>query len=143
MSLGVRERNMTTTVWLKTTVLWLAILVLAILNGMLREKALIPAFGSFVAFIASGAILSLCIFLVAFSAVPWYGPLAIRHWLIVGLFWLLLTLAFEFSFGLFVQNKTWAELFDAYTFRGGNIWPIVLAVTFISPWLAAKIRGVI
>ncbi len=123
--------------------LWSAILVLAILNGILREKVLIPALGSFTGFLVSGAVLSFCIFLVAFAAVPWYGPLAIHHWLKVGLFWLLLTLTFEFSFGLFVQNKTWAELFDAYTFRGGNIWPIVLVATFISPWVAAKIRGFI
>ncbi len=143
MSLGVRERHMTTTVWLKAMALWSAILVLAILNGILREMVLISAFGSFAAFIVGGVILSFCVFLVAYAAVPWYGPLAIRHWLIVGLFWLLLTLTFEFSFGLFVQNKTWAELFDAYAFRGGNIWPIVLVATFISPWLAAKIRGFI
>lgn len=123
--------------------LWSAILLLAILNGILREKALIPAFGSFAGLIASGVILSLCIFLVAFAAVPWYGPLAFSHWLMVGLFWLLLTLVFEFSFGRFVQYKTWAEIFNAYTFRGGNIWPIVLVATFVSPWLAARVRGFI
>ncbi len=134
---------MTKTVWLKASALWLAILVLAILNGILREKGLIPALGSFAGFIASGTILSLCIFLMAFSAVPWYGPLALPQWLLVGLFWLLLTLMFEFSFGRIAQHKPWTELFEAYTFQGGNIWPIVLVVTFISPWLAAKIRGVI
>ncbi len=134
------KRNVTTSVWLKAAALWLAILVLAILNGALREKALIPAMGSFAGFVVSGIILSVCIFLVAFLASPWYGPLASRQWLFVGLFWLLLTLAFEFAFGRFVQHQTWAELLDAYTFRGGNIWPIVLAATFISPWLAARLR---
>ncbi len=140
---GARERNVTTLAWLKAAALWLAILVLAILNGALREKALIPALGSFAGLIASGTILSVCVLLVAFVAAPWYGPLASRQWLWVGLFWFLLTVVFEFSFGRFVQHKTWAELFDAYTFRGGNIWPIVLLVAFLSPWLAAKLRSLI
>ncbi|MHB8771664.1 MAG: hypothetical protein ACYC7J_11735 [Syntrophales bacterium] len=117
--------------------------MLAILNGMLREKVLIPALGSFAGLIASGAILSLCILLVASAAAPWYGPLAFRQWILIGLFWLLLTVVFEFSFGRFAQHKTWAELFDAYSFRGGNLWPIALVATLISPWLAAKIRGFI
>lgn len=47
---------MTKTVWLKASALWLAILVLAILNGILREKGLIPALGSFAGFIASGTL---------------------------------------------------------------------------------------
>ena len=91
--------------------------------------------------ILSGVILSVSIFLVALIAAPWYGPLSSRQWYLVGLFWLLLTLAFEFGFGRVVQHKTWAELFDAYTFQGGNIWPIVLITTLLSPWAAAKIRG--
>ena len=111
------------------------------LNGMLREKALVPAMGSFGAFIASGTILSACIFVVAFFAVPWYGQLSSRRWFLVGLFWLLLTLVFEFGFGRFVQHKAWAELSQAYTFKGGNIWPLVLVVSLVSPWLTAKWRG--
>jgi hypothetical protein len=137
------EQNVATSVWLKATALWLAILVLAILNGVLREKALVPAFGNFTGLIASGSILSICILLVAFTAAPSYGRLTSSQWLLVGLFWFLLTVVFEFSFGRVVQHKTWVELFYAYNFREGNIWPIVLVSTLLSPWLAAKIRGLI
>jgi len=134
---------LTTSVWLKAATLWLAILLLAILNGTLRELALVPAFGSFAGYVASGIILSACIFLVALVAAAWYDPLTPRQWWFIGLLWLLLTVIFEFGFGKFVQHKTWENLFAAYTFRGGNLWPIVLFVTFISPWLAARFRGFI
>jgi len=134
---------MTTLVWSKAAVLWFAILVLAVLNGALREKVFIPALGSPVARFFSGTTLSICIFFVAYAAAPWYGRLTSRQWLLIGMFWLLLTVVFEFSFGRFVQHKTWTELLDAYTFRGGDIWPIVLIATFISPWLAAKFRSLI
>jgi hypothetical protein len=127
---------------MKAMALWFAILPLAILNGMLREHALIPALGSASGFIASGIILSGCIFLVALAAAPWYGALTTRRWWLVGVLWLLLTLLFEFGFGRVVQHRTWAELFEAYRFRGGNLWPVVLAATLVSPWLAAKARGV-
>jgi len=130
-------------VLLKALVLWIAILVLAILNGTLREKALIPAMGTFGGLFASGIVLSVCIVLVAFLAVPWYRPLASSQYWLIGLFWLLLTVLFEFSFGRFVQHKDWAQLLQAYTFKGGNIWPVVLAVTLLSPWLAARLRGLL
>lgn len=134
---------MVTSVWIKAAVLWMAILVLAILNGAFRDTMLTPEFGSVVGFTLSGFILSICIVLVAFAAAPWYGRLNSRQWFAVGLFWLVLTLIFEFGFGRSLQQKSWGELFSAYTFQGGNIWPIVLLVTFLSPWLAAKLRKLI
>jgi hypothetical protein len=130
-------------VLLKALVLWIAIVVLAILNGALREKMLIPAIGTFAGLVASGIILSICIVSVAFFTAPWYSPLPSSQYWLIGLFWLLLTLLFEFSFGRFVQHKDWAQLLQAYTFKGGNIWPVVLAVTFLSPWLAARLRGLL
>jgi hypothetical protein len=130
-------------VLLKALVLWLAILVLAILNGTLREKALIPVMGTFGAQITSGIVLSVCIGLVAVLGPNWYDPLAASQYWLIGVFWLILTLAFEFGFGRFVQHKDWTELLQAYAFKGGNIWPVVLAVTFLSPWLAARLRGML
>ena len=134
---------MTVRIGLKALALWFAILAFAMLNGTVREGLLIPALGPFGAFIASGALLSACIFTVAYLAAPWYGLLSSAQCLLVGLFWLVLTLAFEFGFGRLVQGKPWGELWEAYTFAGGNIWPLVLVVAFLSPWLAAKSRGLL
>lgn len=130
-------------VWSKAAVLWLGIFFLAILNGTLREKALIPTFGPVAGLVTSGIILAICIFLVALLSAPWYGRLTSGQWLLVGAIWLVLTLLFEFGFGRFSQDKSWTELLEAYTFKGGNIWPLVLVATFISPWLAARVRRLI
>lgn len=134
---------MSTSVLAKAAVLWLAILALATANGIAREKILVAALGPFAAQVASGIVLSACIFLVALAAAPWYGRLASAQWLEVGVLWLALTLAFEFGFGRLVLHKTWMELFEAYTFKGGNIWPMVLLVSLLAPWLTAKLRGVL
>jgi hypothetical protein len=126
---------------LKALALWLGILALAIANGVLREKILIPTLGSTMGLLSSGILLSAGILLVAWAGGPWYGSLESRQWLLVGAFWLLLTLTFEFGFGRLVQHETWGEMLEAYTFRGGNIWPVVLLVTFVAPWLVAKMKG--
>ena len=133
---------MTPGVLLKAATLWLAVLALAMANGILREKALVPALGQFAALLASGIILCTCVFLVALAAAPWYGRLSSAQWLGVGALWLAMTLGFEFGFGRLVRHQSWAELFEAYTFRGGNMWPLVLLVVLLAPWLAAKLRGV-
>ncbi|HEX6811007.1 MAG TPA: hypothetical protein VF384_05220 [Planctomycetota bacterium] len=129
--------------WLKALALWFAILVLAIVNGALREKALVPALGESAGLVASGIVLSACILLVAWAGAPWFGPLASHQCVLIGAFWLLLTVVFEFGFGRIARDKTWPELLEAYTFKGGNIWPLVLLVTLVAPWLAARVRGLV
>lgn len=129
--------------WLKALLLWLGILGLAVANGALRAEVLIPAFGSTAGLISSGLILCACIFGVALVAAPWYGRLTSNQWLLIGGFWLALTLIFEFSVGRFIEHKSWAVLLEAYTFKGGNIWPLVLVAAFIAPWCAARVRGLI
>ena len=134
---------MTVTIMAKALTLWAVLSLVAIINGVFREKALIPFMGTFAGLITSGILLSGCIFLVAYYTTPWYGrPGSSQYW-IIGLLWLLLTLIFEFGFGHFVAHKDWPDLLQAYTFKGGNLWPIVLVVTLISPWLAARIQGLV
>ncbi|TKV69289.1 hypothetical protein FDP08_14870 [Marinobacter panjinensis] len=131
---------MLTAVAFKALVIWVGVLFLAIANGVLRESVLVPGFGTPTALVLSGLLLSALIIGVAYFALPWLHirrPLAL--W-IVGLGWLVLTLVFEFSFGLW-QGKSWSELLEAYTFKGGNIWPVVLAATALAPYIAAKLRG--
>lgn len=125
----------------KALVVWFGILVLAIANGMLREAVLVPMLGKPGGLIASGIILSALILAVACLVLPWFGRSSMATYLAVGVVWLGLTLAFEFMFGYFIQGKPWPEIIQAYTFKDGNLWPIVLLTTAAAPYLAAKIRG--
>lgn len=58
---------------LKALSIWLAILLLAILNGLLREAVLVPLWGPVAGLVASGLLLSVLILLVAYLALPWLG----------------------------------------------------------------------
>jgi len=124
---------------LKALAIWLAILLLAILNGLLREAVLVPMLGPSAGLVLSGLLLSALIVAVAYLALPWLDVRGAAPLLAVGLGWLALTLVFEFSFGLW-QRKPWPVLLEAYTFQGGNLWPLVLLVTALAPSIAARLR---
>jgi hypothetical protein len=124
---------------LRSLAVWAGILVLAIANGIVREAVLTPVLGHTGGLIASGLILSGLILGVTYACLPWLDARGRRQLLVVGLLWLALTLVFEFSFGL-LRGLALDEILAAYTFRGGNLWPLVLAVTAAAPWLAAWLR---
>ena len=105
------------------------------------EKVLIPALGTTAGMQISGVSLSAAIFVVSWFALPWYGQLASSSYWNLGVLWLVLTILFEFGFGHFVAHKSWADLLDAYNIAKGNLWVVVLVATFLSPWLAAKLKG--
>ena len=125
----------------KALAIWFCILVLAIANGTLREAVLIPALGNALGLIMSGVLLSALILAVAYFSLPWFGPAPVARYIALGLSWLSLTLVFEFTFGRFIQGKPWSELLEAYTFKDGNIWPVVLLAVAAAPYVAARIRG--
>lgn len=133
---------MTPASWGKAVAVWFAILVLANLNGLAREFVLAPALGAFGARLASGVLLCAIILLVACLAAPWLGRASARAWWAVGALWLGLTLAFELGIG-YAQHQDLSRLLAAYTFEGGNIWPVVLLAALVAPYLAARIRGLI
>jgi len=124
---------------LKALAVWGTILILAVLNGMLREAILIPKLGTVVGNVLSGVFLSVLILMVAYLSLPWLSASRLVELFAIGLSWLALTLLFEFSFGLW-QGKSWQVMFEAYTFNNGNIWPLVLMVTVLAPYFATKLR---
>lgn len=123
----------------KALLIWLAILALAITNGILRESLLSELFEPAVAQTLSGLLLSALILGVSWLSPPWLGTRTSARAFLVGAVWLALTLIFEFAFGIW-QGKSWQALLQAYTFQGGNIWPVVLLVTALAPWVALRLR---
>ncbi len=125
---------------IKAFVLWVVILMLAIINGVLRETLLMPVLGSPLGLTLSGMLLSVLIIAVTYLSLPWFGRLPAASYVAIGMGWLCLTLLFEFSFGYLIQGKSWSQLFEAYMLRDGNLWPIVLLVVASAPYVAARVR---
>ncbi len=128
---------------IKAAGIWLVIVLAAILNGTLREKILVPMIGSSMALPLSGISLAVLVFFVSLTFVPFIAASETKAYVIIGLFWLFLTLLFEFIFGHFVAGKSWQDIAQVFNVKKGDLFLLVLVVTAISPWLAAKIRGFI
>lgn len=127
---------------LRTTIIWFALLAVAVANGAFREAVLIPRFGSQIGHIVSTAMLCAGILIVTYVAVGWIHPGSRGDAIAIGLAWLALTLAFEFGFGR-ARGRPWSELLADYDILKGRIWVLVLVTTAIAPFLAARARGLL
>jgi hypothetical protein len=124
---------------LRALVAWLVILLLAVLNGILREAVLLPSLGKVCAYATSGLLLAALVLLATLALARWMRLESARQALGVGALWLALTLVFEFGLGA-LQGKLWREIVAPYTFTDGNIWPIVLMVVLFAPLAGQRLR---
>lgn len=116
-------------------------MVAAILNGTFREKFLVPTIGSSMALPLSGVSLAILVFVVSLIFIPFIGASEPKAYIVIGLLWVVFTLSFEFIFGHFVAGKSWQEVMQVFNVKKGDLFVVVLCVTAISPWFAAKVRG--
>ena len=124
---------------LKSLLVWVCFIPVAILNGGLREHVLARALGEKWALPLSGIILSACIFLITWLLLPRaVKALSSKDSLRIGICWVFLTIAFEFVSGL-AGGSTITELLSAYNPLTGNLWLLVLATTLLSPVMVGRI----
>ncbi len=119
---------------------WLIIIPLAVLNGVFRERFLVPAVGIEKAGVLSVIILCVLILVVAIVVIPGIQNASPRNFIIMGALWFLLTVLFETIMGL-VTGRSLKEIFSDYNVFSGNLWVLVVFFAGIAPLLAAKLRG--
>jgi hypothetical protein len=118
---------------------WIAIMPLAIANGVLRQAVLIPRVGVRTAQPISGVLLMIAIAGVTWVMVGRIGLQRLPVWAVIGGGWLLATLAFEFGMGL-SAGRSWDEMLAPYRFVDNNLWPIVLLWVVCAPGVVALMR---
>jgi hypothetical protein len=124
----------------RAVLVWLLLLVLAVANGFFRESLLVPQMGAGGGRVVSTLLLSALILGATWLTIGWIAPPTPGAAAAIGFAWLLLTLAFEFGFGR-ATGKSWSELLADYDVLSGRIWPLVLVVTTVAPWLTGRLRG--
>lgn len=128
---------------LRAVAIWLGILVLASLNGALRDLVMAPRLGDTLARALSTLLLCGLVLLVTWYTVAWIGPRTTRDALTVGTLWVALTLAFELLGGHYLFHKPWLVLLADYDVRQGRIWIAVVFVTFAAPLWLGRARGLL
>ena len=127
----------------KSLVVWLIMVAAAILNGITRDQLMTPLIGAQVSLPLSSITLSLLILLITYLTIGFIGVSSTGECFLVGFFWLLLTLSFEYLFAHYVLGRTWREINQVFDVTQGNLFILALFVTVISPWLMARIRGLV
>jgi hypothetical protein len=123
--------------------IWVLLALCAIINGAVRDKLVAPLIGERLALPLSGVSLSLLIFCVTLILVPFLGTSSSRGFWFVGIVWVLMTLAFECIFGHYGMDEPWGKIIEVFYIHRGNLYLLALVAAALSPYMAAKIRGII
>jgi len=120
---------------------WIGMVVLAILNGIMRESLYKQYMHELTAHQVSTLIL-----LILFGIYVWFltglRPLeSAKQALLIGVMWCVMTVVFEFVFGHYVAGHTWSKLFQDYNLVKGRLWSLVLIWTTIAPYIYYRIRS--
>lgn len=126
---------------IRSVLIWFVLLLVAILNGGLREALMLPRLGRGLAQALSTVMLSGLILVIGWIATPWIAPRTLQNAWGIGVTWVTLTLAFEFLAGHFMFGKTWEALLRDYNVLAGRIWAMVLIVTLMTSVVAFTKRG--
>lgn len=132
---------MTLNLFLKTSMIWVMIALLAILNGIFRESILVSYLGQSMALSVSGITLCLIVFIVTYLSFPLFGKHHALTYFFIGLQWVFMTLLFEFFFGHYMMGKSWSDILQVFNIMKGNLFIIVLIISLFSPLFVAKIKS--
>jgi hypothetical protein len=119
---------------------WLVLMVLAILNGALRNATYARALGEYAGHVLSSLIFVAVVFAVTYAFLRLarvdYG---LGDLLVVGAMWLAMSVAFEFLFGHYVVGHPWSRLLADYNVLKGRAWALVLLAVFVAPLVAGRV----
>jgi len=127
----------------RSLVVWVMMLVVASVNGAIRETLLIPAIGDAAGRAISTVALCVLVLLLTWLTIRWIEPRSSRDAWVVGALWVALTLGFEFLAGHFLFGDPWSQLLEDYNVFRGRIWILVLVTIAIAPRLCARVRALL
>ncbi|HKI77345.1 MAG TPA: hypothetical protein VKA26_02270 [Ignavibacteriaceae bacterium] len=114
---------------------WFGLLIVAIINGTIRDFTYQKKIGEHKAHQLSTVTLLIFMSVYCYFIFNFWKLENETEAIIVGFSWLILTLAFEFLFGRFVRKKEWKVLFKDYNIFNGRLWILIPLWTVIVPYL--------
>ncbi|MCA0153153.1 hypothetical protein [Winogradskyella vincentii] len=119
---------------------WFPMIIIAIANGLFREKVIRNKLNELQAHQISTATM-----IVLFGIYVWVlfkilNPSSEIQAIKIGLLWLVLTIIFEFTFGHYVAGHSWNRLFQDYNIFQGRVWVLVLIWITIAPYIIYQLQ---
>ena len=119
---------------------WLGMVILAILNGIIRENLYGQTMSELSAHQLSTLIAIILFGIYIFVLTGAFQIQSAKQAFTIGGIWLVMTVIFEFVFGHFVAGHSWTRLFMDYNILNGRVWIFVLIWTFMSPYVFYRLR---
>ena len=118
---------------------WFIFVILAIINGGIRDRYYKPYVGDLTAHQISTIIFIIAILIITYLILKFSNlQLSNSQALITGTIWLLLTILFEFIAGHYIFGNPWEKIVGDYNILKGRIWSLVLLTTFLAPYITNK-----
>ena len=124
---------------MRAALTWMFMMLAETGHGALREIFIAPVVGALRAdqigvLVGAGLVL-----LIAWACARWLNATTLRSQLVVGAFWVALTVIFEISLGRAV-GMSWPRILSDYNPALGGYMLLGLAVMFLAPWLTRRRR---
>jgi len=125
--------------YLKSLGIWFILAISAIIVATFRIGVLLPPFGEQTAH-QLGTILYLIVqFIIIYLFIKRMKIKETKTLLGIGIFWIIVTVIFEFVFGHYVMGHSWQKLFADYNLFSGRLWVLVLLNNIFAPLISGKI----
>jgi hypothetical protein len=125
--------------YLKAFGIWIILAVSAILVATFRNGVLLPQFGEQTAHQIGTLLFLIVQFLIIYFFIKQVKLREIKKAVLIGIFWLILTVCFEFLFGHYVIGHPWEKLFADYNIFKGRIWVLVLINNVVAPFISSNL----
>jgi len=119
---------------------WLGLAILAVFNGIIREKVYSQTLPEISAHQLSTLIAILLFGCYIYFITGIFKLQSAHQAILIGVIWLIMTIAFEFFFGHYIIGHSWSRLFHDYHILKGRVWILVLIWTTIAPYLFYRMR---
>lgn len=123
----------------KLLVVWGIMLLVSVANGACRDFTYGKHMEELAAHQLSTVSSIIALGLVIFAFIRLYPPPSSLQALGIGLFWMTLTIAFEFLFFHYVGGHSWSSLLRNYYVHEGRVWVLVLLWIATAPYLAFRL----
>jgi hypothetical protein len=121
---------------LRAVSIWIAQLAAVVGLGILRQAVLEPWAGELRAHQSGTVLACIVVFTVICVSLPWIAPRSPQGALAIGVFWLLLAVAFEFGFFHLIRGVPWSRLLADYNLAEGRLLMLLWVTVLTGPVLA-------
>lgn len=119
---------------------WVGMVVLAIVNGIMRNNTYSHSMSEIAAHQLSTILLILLFGIYIYILTGLFRIHSAAEAFTIGGVWLIMTIIFEFVFGHSMVGHSWSRLLQDYNVLNGRVWILVLVWTFVAPYVFYRLR---